>query len=616
MSLKRNKAFGLINRTICILGIFSFFNRAGAVDELNVKSYIDRSVIGLNQQFILSVEISGEGANSAPNPVLPPMDDFAALLGSGSSQNIQLLNGVMSVSKTINFYFQATAIGKYTIDPVTVAWNGKTFSTDPVSIEIQQASAPSQSTPKQDASAEETGVTESDLYLKAVVSKNQVYQNEPVVITYKIYTVVNISEVGLVKTPSTGGFWVEEFPLDRQLQTSTEIIGGKRYTVATIKKMILFPMSSGIKTIDPLAVDCEVSVRQSSGNLFDNFFNDPFFSQTIQKRIQSEPVTVNVLPLPEEGKPADFSGVVGKFTISSWVDKTNVETNEAVSYQIKIVGEGNIQALPEPDVVFPADFETYPPKVAEQIDRTGSVVSGNKTYEFVFVPRVAGVQKIKPVQFHYFDPTEKKYNTIQTKEIAIQVIRGKDMITAAPSGLTKEEVQLLGQDIRFIKTELSSIRRIGSVFYKQLYFWIIMVFPLFGLSSALIYRRHINKLQEDQAYARERRASRLVKKHFSTAKSLIKPSTQKAFYAEVGKALMGYLGNKLNIDEAGMMTNEVRKLLNTKGVEEKDVKLLFDCMRDCDMRRFSPSDSDEDEMKLFFQKVQLVIRQIDKRLSK
>ncbi|MCJ7813376.1 BatD family protein [bacterium] len=616
MFIKRNKTLGMIERTIWLLWIFSFFNQVGAADDLNVKSYIDRSVIGLNQQFILSVEISGGGANSAPNPEIPPMDDFATLLGSGSSQNIQLLNSVMSISKTINYYFQATAIGKYTIDPVTVTWNGKTYSTDPIAIEIQQASKPLQSTPKQDAPVEETGLAESDLFLKAIVNKKQVYQNEPVVVTYKIYTIVNISEVGLAKTPSTGGFWIEEFPLDRQLQTSTEIVGGKQYTVATIKKMALFPMSSGIKTIDPLAVDCEVSVRQSSGNLFDDFFNDPFFSRTVQKRIQSETVTVNVLPLPEEGKPADFSGVVGKFIISGWVDKTNVETNEAVSYQIKIEGDGNIQALPEPDVSFPADFEIYPPKVAEYIDRTGSIVSGNKTYEFVFVPRAAGVQKIKPVQFHYFDPTEKKYNTIQTKEIVIQVVRGKDMITTVSSGLTKEEVQLLGQDIRFIKTEISSIRKIGYLFYEQMYFWIIMVFPLFGLIGALVYRRHINRLQGDRAYARERRANRLAKKRLSTTKSLLKPSTQKAFYAEMGRALMGYLGDKLNIDEAGMMTDDVRKLLNKKGVEEKDVELIFDCIRICDMRCFSPSDLDEDEMKVFFQKVQLAIRHVDKRLSK
>lgn len=610
----KNNLMGMIERTLVIVLMFGFFNRAGAADDLSVRSYVDRALVGLNQQFTFSVEISGEGTNSAPNPQLPSMDDFAALLGSGSSQSIQLINNAMSVSKTINYYFQATAVGQYTIGPATVVLNGKTYSTDPISIEIQQSAAPSQSAPQQDTPAAEADLAESDLYLRAVVSKRQIYQNEPVVVTYKIYTLVNIAEVGLAKALSTGGFWVEEFPQDRQLQTSTEVVEGKRYTVAVIKKMALFPMSSGMKTIEPFVIDCQVNVRQRSRSLFDDFFDDPF-GRTIVKRIQSEPVTVNVLPLPAEGKPAGFSGVVGQYSISSWADKSSVQTNEAVSYQIKIEGEGNIRTLPEPDISFPADFEVYPPEVSEQINRTGSTVSGSKTYEFVLVPRVAGTQKIKPVQLHFFNPVEKEYSTIQTKEMVIQVNKGEDVIATVPSGLSKEEIQLLGQDIRFIKTDIPSFQNISSAFYSKIYFWIIMVFPLFGLCGALAYRSHIQKLQGDQAYARDRKAGRLARKRLSKAKSLLNTSTQKEFYAEVGRALMGFLGDKLNIDEAGMMTDEVRRLLKQKSVRESDIDSLLDCMQICDMKCFSPTDSDEEEMKTFFQRVALAIQVIDKRLS-
>ncbi len=614
MFIAKTHLMGVIERTLMIVLMFGFFNRAGATDDLNVRSYVDRTVIGLNQQFTFSVEISGEGSNSAPNPQLPSMDNFAALLGSGSSQNIQLINNTMSVSKTINYYFQATAVGEFTIGPATVALNGKTYNTDPISIEIQQSAASSQPTPQQDTPTSETDLTESDLFLRTVVSKKQVYQNEPVVITYKIYTLVNISEVGSVKTPSTGGFWVEEFHQDRQLQTSTEVVDGKQYTVAVIKKMVLFPMSSGEKTIEPFVIDCQVVVRQRSRSLFDDLFNDPF-GRTVVKRIQSEPVAINVLPLPAEGKPAGFSGVVGQYRISCWADKSSVQTNEAVSYQIKVEGEGNIRTLPEPDISFPADFEVYPPEVSEQINRTGSIVSGSKTYEFVLVPRVAGTQKIKPVQLHFFNPAEKEYCTIQTKEIVIQVSKGEDIIATAPSGLSKEEIQLLGQDIRFIKTDIPSYRKINSAFYSKIYFWIIMVFPLFGLCGALAYRSHVQKLQGDRAYARDRRAGRLAKKRLTKAKSFLNTSTQKEFYAEVGKALMGFLGDKLNVDEAGMMTDEVRRLLKQKSVGESEIDFLLDCMQTCDMKRFSPTDSNEEEMKTFFQKVALAIQGIDKKLS-
>ncbi len=615
MSVQKDNFIGLINRILLVLLVFVFFTQGRTADDLKVRSTVDRTVIGLNQQFTLSVEISGESANSAPNPELPSMSDFAALLGSGSSQSIQLINNTMSVSKTINYYFQATAVGEYTIDPVILTLNGETYSTDPIPIEIQQTAAQSQSAPSQDQPANETGLTESDLFLKAVVNKGQVYQNQPVVITYKIYTLINISEVGLARTPSTGGFWVEEFPLDRQLQTSTEIVEGQRYTVATIKKMALFPMSSGPKTIEPLVVDCQVTVRQRSGSLFDDFFNDPFFGRTVVQRIQSEPVTIDVLPLPSEGQPAGFSGAVGRYSIGCSVDQTQVETNQAVSYRLTIEGEGNIRTLPEPDVSFPADFEIYPPEVSEQMNRTGSVVSGSKTYEFVLVPRVAGTQRIKPVQFHFFDPAGEKYSTIQTEEIVVQVSQGEHVIAAVPSGLSKEEIELLGQDIRFIKTEIPSFRKMDSQFYHQITFWVIMIFPLFGLVGALGYRSHVKKLQGDLAYARDRRANRLVKKRLAKAKSLLSASTQKEFYAEVGRALMGFLGDKLNVDEAGMMTDEVRRLLKQKRVGENNIDLFFDCLQTCDLKRFSPTDSSEEEMKTFFQKVHLAIQHVDKKLS-
>jgi len=599
----------------CLIWVVSWICVLSGAEDLTVKAYVDQTVVGLHQQFTLHIELSGREANSVSNPELPDLGAFAAFLGNSSSQNIQFVNGRMSVSKTLSYHFQATAVGKFQIAPVVIASGGKTYQTDPIAVEIVPSSTAPQPAPNQDIPVQGTGPAEGDLFLRATVDKKQVYQNEPVVVTYRIYTRVNVSSFGYSKVPTTGGFWVEEYPIAQQPQTSTEILEGKRYTVATIKKMALFPMAPGVKTIDPLEIECEVRVERRSRDIFDDFFSDPF-GRTVRQAIQSRPIRVHVLPLPEEGKPEDFSGVVGQFRISSEVDKSSATTNEAVSFKIKIQGQGNIRTLPEPKVVFPKDFETYPPKITEDIQREGATISGSKTYEYVLVPRVSGRQKIKPVRLSFFDPSAKTYQTVRTNEIAMDIAKGAETFIAAPSGLSKEEVKLLGKDIYFIKTGNPSFQKIGVSVFNAYFFWILLIGPILCLAAAVGYRKHLDRLQGDVAYARNRRAGRSARKRLSAAKSMCHVSRQKEFYAEIGKALMGYLGDKLNIAEAGMITENVQKLLRERGVKEEAVANYLDCANTCDLKRFSPAGADLNEMKDFLKRAENAIVELDRQISR
>ncbi len=597
--------------------VILFFLVAGAVHaELAVKAFVDRTVVGLNQQFTLHVELSGEDMGDASAPSLPSMDAFAVYLGSGTSQNIQFINGQMSASKIISYHYQATKTGKYQIGSIQVTAKGETYSTAPIDLEIVQ-SAPS-GTPgtaqRRPSAAETEDIPADQLFVRVLADKKEVYQNQPVTLTYKIYTLVNVSSFGFSKMPGAAGFWVEEFPLSQQPQTETEIIEGKRYTTATIKKMALFPMSPGLKTIDPIVLECDVRVRRRSRDVFDDFFNDPFFGQTMRKTIASRPVEIRVLPLPGEGKPADFSGVVGKFQISSVVDKKSVKTNEAVTYQLNIRGEGNIKALPEPAVPFSPDFEVYPPKVTENISRSGSV-SGSKTYEYVLIPRVSGQQKIRPYRLSVFDPAARKYTTLETGEIVIDVAKGED-VPVISSGLSKQEVALIGQDIRFLKTDKVSFTRIGQRPYERILFWLLLFFPLAALGGAALYREHLEKVTGDIAYARNRQATRIARKRLASARSRLDVKTQKEFYAEVGKALISYVGNKLNISEAGMISDPVKDMLKSRGVEEKVIESYFECITVCDMKRFSPQTAAEEEMQQFLKKAESAIAGLDRALSR
>jgi len=611
-----------INPIILILLSWAVLGRSDALpQEVAVKAYVDKTVIGLGQEFSLSVEISGKDAGDAGDPVMPAMDAFAAFLGSGSSQNIQFVNGRMSVSRTITYHYQASATGKFQIGAVRVTHKGKEYTTVPIDLTIQDAPvrqtqpSPSRRTP---AAAEPSGgLSDQDLFVRAQVSKKTLYPNEAAVITYRLYTRQNVTSLGISKLPASSGFWTEEFELPQQLITSNEVLDGRQYTTAVIKKIALFPTGPGTKTIEPMVLDCDVQVRRAQSNdPFSNFFDDSFFfGRTVRKTLASPSLVLEVLPFPQEGRPADFSGLTGSFRAESSVDKNAVKTNEAITYRIKISGQGNIKAIPQPQPVFPGDFEVYPPKSSETLDRSGQTVSGSKTFEYVLIPRVQGRQKILPVKLTYFDPASRQYRTAETREAVIDVEKGSEMFTAVPSGLSKQEVKLLGQDIRFIKLDSPSFSRIGDSPARHALFWIVLLLPLSGITAAYAYRRHLDRLSGDIGYAREKRAGRLAKKGLASASALVREGRDREFYAEVGHAMTRFLGDKLNIAEAGMISEEVKARLCKAGVDQSAIDEYFACLGICDLKRFSPAGSDPKEMREFLGRAEKALGSMARRLK-
>ncbi|MFQ5738409.1 MAG: BatD family protein [Acidobacteriota bacterium] len=585
--------------------------------DLTVKAYLDRTTVAVGEGFTLSVQVNGAWSSQMEDPELPPMEDFAEPRGSGSSQQIQYVNGSLSVSRTVNFSFLATQAGDFTIQPVKVRVAGKVYHTDPIQMRIrrQSAVAPPVSGGKKDSVV--PGIPHEDLFLRAVANKHQVYQNEAVIVRYTLYTRLNVASYSLSKLPGTAGFWVEDYPLPQQPVTRTEIINGKRYTVATLKKMALFATTPGSKRIDPLALELQIRGRRRFSSFFDDFFSrsSPFGGVTT-RLVQSNPISLEVLPLPQDQKPATFKGAVGRFAVESEVDKTQVKTNEAVTLKIRVSGAGNLPALTEPLLPVPPSFEKYPPKVDAKTRTSEEGVSGEKTYEYVLIPRAPGTQEIPPVEIAYFDPKSKTYGVSRSDPILINVAKGKETGSAAQAGLSKQELKLIGQDIRFIKTRTGSLRRKGASLIGTRTLWLSAVIPLLCLAGALVYRQRRDRAASDLAYARDRRARRLAKKRFSQARSRMEPSTRKEFFAEVGKALQGFLGDKLNIAEAGMISQEVRSGLLERGVPEEPVKRYFECLEICDLKRFSPSDASVVEMREFLKEAEAAMVQLGHALSR
>lgn len=587
--------------------------------EIEITATIDAANVALNQTFTYTIQLSGSRVNSIKEePVLPNMEEFASYMGSaGTSQNIQFINGRMSVSKSYSFTYMATKAGTYEIGPAEISYNGKTITSNKVAIEVlTTAVQPTPSRPKTrpDASVQSNSDLNDNLLLRVFIDKSRVYVNEPVILTYKIYTAVTVTSYGILKQPDTEGFWVEEFEIPNPPPTKREIYKDKEYIVAEIRKMALFPTDAGIKTIGSMNIQCDVRVQNQRRSIFDSFFDDPFFGRSVKADIFSQPLQIEVLPLPAADKPKNFSGAVGEYKISASVDKSIVKTNDALALKVALSGAGNVKMLPEPDVYLPPDFEKYDPKISRTIERTGNSITGTKIMEYVLIPRFPGTQRIKPIEFSYFNPRKQSYEIISTRELEINVSKGDDDVGIIGAGLSKEEVRLLGQDIRFIQRNIPELKKTGYYLYKSSLFYLGVFLPLLLMVASVLQRRHQDKMSENEAYARNRRANQSAQKRLNKAKSLMTERTQKEFYAETSRALIGFLADKFNLPTAGIITDELESMMNARALDQNTIRTFLDCISRCDYQRFAPSNSTIEEMTLLYEQSRSVISKIEKSI--
>ncbi|HSR50471.1 MAG TPA: BatD family protein [Acidobacteriota bacterium] len=584
--------------------------------DVRVSASLDRPVVGLNQTFTLSVEVRGAALGDI-RPELPSVGEFAAFLGQSSSQRFEWVNGRSSQATTYDFTFRATKMGQHEIGPVRVTVGGNTYSTKPVNISIRQG-PPAGSRPGLDRSGQRDLVSDSELFVRVQADRTRVYQNEPVVVEFKIYTAVPVNTYAITTPPSTPGFWSEEFDIPDQPQTRSQIVNGRSYTMATIRKLALFPTSAGSKTVGPMTVDAEVRLRtRRTGrgrDPFDILDSRLFGSRTVPKSMATDPLEIEVLPFPQQGRPDNFSGVAGRLRIQARTDRSEVPVNQAVTYRLTVSGSGNLRTLPQPEIDFPDDFQVYAPKVSESMDLEADPISGRKVFEWVLVPREPGTKTLPAVQMAYFDPVKEQYQTVSSDPVEVEVTGSADG-PVLTSGRSRGQIRQLRQDIRFIKTQDPGFRVRNASPWQSGLFWIVALAPLAALAGAFGYRRHSDRLSADVAYARKRRAGRRARKRLSRARSLQKEETQKEFYAEVARALSGFLGDKLNIAEAGMLSEQVKPQLVDKGASRDLVEEYFDCIRTCDLKRFSPSDATPAEMEQFIGRAEKAMTRLDREVK-
>ncbi len=587
--------------------------------DISIRAYVSKNRVGLNEQFQYSVEVSGK-STSLPNPKFPAFSDFYVLSGPNSSTSIQWVNGAMSSSKTASFYLQPRKQGKFIIGKASVTYKGKTLQSRPITITVVKgnasAAAPPSKSKKAPVRRSDADIAGSSLYLKAHVSRRNVYIGQQILVTYKLYFRVQVRGYNWDKTPSNAGFWTEDFQLPSQPVIEQEIVNGINYNVAVLKKEALFPTQTGTLTIEPLRIKVEAAIRsrRRGRSLFDDFFNDPFFSQTVQKSLASNPVKITVLPLPEKGKPADFTGAVGQFRLNLSTDKQQARVNEAIALRMTLQGKGNIKLADLPKVPIPPDLEQYEPKVSTKLNKQHNSISGKKTAEYILVPRVEGQFQIKPVHFSFFDPLQKKYKTITTRPIMLTILKGKQqpgLAGAAGNNYSREEVTLLGQDIRFIK-EFSVFHPIGYRPYWTLSFWLFVLGVLILFILFELYDEHQARLLGDERLARRHKAGKLAAKQLARAKALLLSEDQTGFYKAISTALQGFVRDKLNIELTEFNNSNIKSKFNERGIPEEETGAYLSVLEESDFRQFANIKSERSERQAFYEKAKMILTRLEK----
>ncbi len=589
----------------------------GEAQDVSARAFLTPGSVSLNGQFVLNVEVRGVQRTDA-DPDLPVMGSFGRYLGASSSTNMQVINGVTTISMIIQYRYQAMEEGTFDIGPVRVRAGGQVLATDPVTLTVTAAPPSSQGQvpptrqgaqpPPEDVS----GVSPDDLFILAEVSKREVYENEPVVVRYRLFTRVNVSSYSVTQTGGNEGFWVEDVPQTQNPQVEQVVRNGVQYATAVLRHSVLFPTGPGTKTVEPMSVEARVRVQRRSRDPFQDFFNrGSLFGTDVPTLVSSDPVDVEVLPLPAEGRPGSFTGLVGRLDVTASVDRTDVETNEAVTLSVRVAGEGNLRGLGAPAIEFSRDFEVFPPEVSESIDRSGARISGTKTYEYVLIPRTPGAKTIPSIEMSYFDTGSGRYATTETEPLSLSVTG--DAVLIAP-GL-RTGVETLREDIRFIRIAPPRFAVADDTIFDNPGFWIVTLLPLVAMLGALGSRWHQDRLEGDVAFARGRRAGRIARKRLGRAQSLTSDADVREFYAEVERALRGFLADKLNLAEAGFMSDSAESALSARGVAPETVREYLECLGVCDRARFAPPGSTDEERAGFYERAARAMAAVQEGLS-
>lgn len=555
-------------------------------------------VVVAGDQFRLSYKVNTQDISDFQ---APSINGFDVLIGpSRSSQSsFQMINGKTSQSSSVTFTYVLCArkAGNFTINGATVTSGGKKYKSNSVRIEVLPAGKGSQGNSRsqggddddtrmhtQDAGERITG---KDLFIAVTASKKRVYEQEAILLTYKVYSLVSLSQL-IGDMPDLDGFHTQEIDLPKQKSLKMEHHNGRNYGTVVWRQYLLFPQRSGKLTIPSIKFQAVVVQQNRSIDPFDAFFGGGSTMTEVQKTIVAPALTIQVDALPSP-RPANFSGAVGKFTMTSSLTPKDVKSNDALTLRLTVEGKGNMKLMKAPAVNFPKDFETYDVKTTDETKTGSGGVGGRMIFDYLAVPRHPGDYTIPTAEFCYFDPDAKEYKVLKSDTYPIKVGKGKN--SGRGSDYTnKEDVKLLASDVRYIHQDNVTLRQPGEVYFGTLAWWLSYIIPLVIFIILVVVFRQKAIENANVAKLRNKKAGKAATKRLKKAGILLKAGEPSAFYEEVLKALWGYMGDKLNISVAELNKENVSEKLKARQVPEELISAFIDALNACEFARYAPGD--------------------------
>lgn len=545
----------------------------------------------------------------------PSIKGFDVLMGPSRSQqsSIQIINGKRTSNSSTAFTYILLAgnPGTYTIPAASVEVNGEKVFSNAISIKVlpqDQTSGNSGNNGGGSASSSRSQaagsrISANDLFITATASKTTVHEQEAILLTYKVYTVVNLRQL-YGKMPDLKGFHTQEVELPQQKTFTLEHYKGRNYNTTVWSQYVLFPQQTGKLEIPSITFDGVVAQQTISDDPFDAFFNGGGYVE-VKKKITTPKVVINVQPLP--AKPAGFSGAVGEFKLASSINATDVKTNDAVTIKLTLSGTGNMKLIGTPEVKFPQDFEIYDPKVTDDYKLTNSGLTGTKTFEYLAIPRHAGNFTIPAIEFTYFDLKSNSYKTLKTEAYNLKVANGQGNADQVISDFTnKESVKMLGKDIRFIKLGDSSLRPKGDFFFGTVGYYLCYLIPLLlFVVFAVIYRQKALE-NANVAKVKTKKANKVATRRMKLAGKLLAENKKNEFYDEVLKALWGYISDKLSIPVSQLSKDNIEAELTNYGVQEALIAEFIGVLNECEYARYAPGNENEAMDKVYSASVEVI----------
>lgn len=597
-----------MKKLIIILMALIAYSTQMLADKVSFTASAPDAVV-VGDQFRLSYTVTTQKVKDFR---APSIKGFDVLMGPSRSQqsNTQIVNGNVTSTSSITFTYilMANNAGEYTIPGASIVADGDQMVSNSVRIKVlpQDQGDSNSSSSSSTHSSSGTGVSNQDLFITASASKTNVYEQEAFVLTYKIYTRESNLQLNNAKLPDFKGFHSQEIEMTTNARWTPEHYQGRNYYTTVYRQFVLFPQQSGKLYIDPAQFQMTVGKPVQSDDPFDAFFNGGSNVIEIKKSISTPKIAINVNPLPA-GKPADFSGGVGEFNISSSINNKELKTNDAITIKLIISGTGNLKLISNPEIKFPDDFEVYDPKVDNQVRLTREGLTGNKVIEYLAIPRHAGTYKIPGVSFSYFDIRSKSYKTLKTEEYVINVEKGAGNADQVIANFTnKEDLKVLGEDIRYIKQNEVTLQPKGSFFYGSMTYWLFYIIPALAfIIFFIIYRKQAAE-NANVAKMRTKKANKVATKRMKLAGKLLSENKKDAFYDEVLKALWGYISDKLNIPVSRLSKDNIEEKLRNHGVNEELIKEFLNALNDCEFARFAPGDENQAMDKVYSSSIEVI----------